>query len=215
MSNRGRLLAVLLAAAALAPLSGCMTFSDRFGGASWDKHVYVSTPDMPQTVSLIDTRTGQTVWACEIPVGSQLVIQFVQERARPGAVPVDQMQWAVMPINASFRGLTNVMPVPPAESRRLDGELRPGAALAELDRPAAPTLPAPPAAPAVVPAVAPAPAPAASTPAARTTPAGIVLPDPKQPNPDAPRRPAAPPPPPAPAPTPENPAPKDPPIDLP
>ncbi|MEM1423321.1 MAG: hypothetical protein AAGH64_04885, partial [Planctomycetota bacterium] len=48
------------------------------GGPRWsaDRYTYVSREWQPKTVSLIDTRTGETTWSVDVPVGQQLVVGF-------------------------------------------------------------------------------------------------------------------------------------------
>jgi len=116
---RGVLPAALLAAAAL---SGCY----QPGGPYWsaDTHTYWSTTWAPKTVSLLDTRTGETIWTAEVPVDKQLVMQFVEDRGRGGELP-DLMQWEIMDRGRNFGSLSNQTPVPAKHRRRVDLALRP------------------------------------------------------------------------------------------
>lgn len=111
---------VALGAILLLAASGC---SYKAGGPrqSLDRSTYRSTPHNPQTVSLIDTTKGQTLWTCEIPVGQQLVVRFVNKGTDAPARGIDTMRWALMPINSGRRTLDNEMPCPPSTARRLDG----------------------------------------------------------------------------------------------
>jgi hypothetical protein len=110
-----------LAAAALAS-SGC--YSE--GGLGWseDQYVYVSRPYQPWTVALRDTRTGQIFWTIDVPVGQQLVIDFVEGGGTPGSFTPDTMNWDLMPAGEEYKNLSSAVPVPPADSRRLDPSLR-------------------------------------------------------------------------------------------
>lgn len=103
-------------------LSGC--YSE--GGLGWseDQHVYISRPHQPWNVTIKDTRTGQDFWTVEVPVGKQLVIHFVKGGGTTDSYTPDLMEWAIMDDGAEFERLDNNMPVPPANSRRIDTALR-------------------------------------------------------------------------------------------
>lgn len=106
-----------------AGISGC---NYKPGGPleSIDRYTYTSTPYMAQNVTLIDTTKGETVWACEVPVGQQLVIKFINEGTDATARGTDVMRWSLMPIGSSQKSLENEIVCPPAPSRRVDGTLR-------------------------------------------------------------------------------------------
>lgn len=92
--------------------------------ASKDQYTFESTPTMPQSVSLIDTRSGETVWAMDIPVGQQLTILFKNTGKKANELGYDEMDWKLSVIGAPGRTLGNSMRVPPAYARRIDGSLR-------------------------------------------------------------------------------------------
>lgn len=160
----------------LVGLAACEGVPGHYPGgniASIDKYVYPSTTDLPQTVTVIDTRSGQAIWSKDIPVGQQLVMRFYAEKGDDPTNP-DRLDWQLMPIGAGGQ-MNNRFFVPPASSRRIDtafrasGELPP---VAGADQP-------PPAFESVTPAPATAPAPAAepvSEPAAEEA-APIDIPD--------------------------------------
>jgi hypothetical protein len=160
-----------LSAALLAPalLAGCSVHEAMH---------YKSTTHMPQTVTLIDTRTGESVWSCEVPVGKQLNLSFARPNRSAESDGYDEMRWAIASIGDDFGGSPSVIRVPPPSHRRLEGTLRQGpeARPAGEPRPSA-------AAPATQPAPTPAPAPAEAPKARKKAPEGIALPDPKQPAP--------------------------------
>lgn len=93
-------------------------------GYSADRFTYISNEWRPWTVSLIDTRTGETIWTVDVPVGQQLAVGF-----RPGTGPneirPDLMEWGLMPAGRRGGSLPNVVPVPDRFSRRLETTLRP------------------------------------------------------------------------------------------
>ncbi len=79
---------------------------------------------MPQTVTLVDTRTNEKMWTYEIPVGKELVMKFYKNTA-PGEHLSDSMRWEVMDVEKTSGPLDNVLPVPDQFSRRVDVEVRP------------------------------------------------------------------------------------------
>lgn len=119
--------ALLLAGAASVLLSaGCQTdyFKPRGTGFSADRFTYESTTWSPKTVELIDTRTDQTMWSVDVPVGKKLTIDFsdVPNPADP-AYP-DSMRWVVQPINRNSWGGAQSMAVPNRHGRLVQMTLR-------------------------------------------------------------------------------------------
>jgi hypothetical protein len=98
--------------------------------ASNDLHVYVSRPHSPKTVSLVNTVSGETLWSVDIPVGKQLVVRFVDDRL-DDPINSSMMKWDLMEETTDHKNLTNQMPVPGRNYRRLDLELRPAPELPE------------------------------------------------------------------------------------
>jgi len=115
---------ILLATLFTALVIGACAHKPGGSGESRDTFTYISTPHLPQTVSLIDTTRGQTLWTCEIPVGQQLVVRFVNEGTDAVARGTDVMRWSLMPIKSGRNTLDNEMVVPPATARRIDGIVR-------------------------------------------------------------------------------------------
>ena len=125
-----RLTAAAATAALLTSLlSGC-GLSYRSGwnpggsGVSVDKYTYVSEPWEPKTVELVDTRTGETLWSVDVPVGQQLAVRFYPDREKDNAYTPDLMRWDLMEAGTRFRRLENSMLVPASNARRLDMSLR-------------------------------------------------------------------------------------------
>ncbi|MBL0926683.1 MAG: hypothetical protein IBJ11_03395 [Phycisphaerales bacterium] len=203
-----RTLLLTLAAAPLG-LGGCIGE----GGALYsnDAFYYTSTAWQPKTAFLEDTRTGETIWSVDVPVGGHLRGGF-SKGTGPNIYRPDEIVWEVRSDEHTILTPENRQPCPPADARRFGFKIRP--------TPEMPNTPAPgnpfrngqtqAAAPGAAPAHAPAPArPRAAAPAT-TTPAPVA---PVQP---PPRRPKAQPAPEAePAKPAEAPRPADPPIDLP
>jgi hypothetical protein len=106
-------LSAILASATLT-LPGCRT----------EFYNYISTPDAPQTVSLKDTRTGETLWTVEVPVGRKLHVVFLQQPGRAEAQGWDEMQWDLVASDKDANFIRNTMRVPPPSARRLDVALR-------------------------------------------------------------------------------------------
>ena len=64
-------------------------------GYSGDSYTYVSRTWEPKTISVIDTRTGETIWTLELPVGKQLNLKFVTGTG-PNEYYPDEIQWKVV-----------------------------------------------------------------------------------------------------------------------
>lgn len=124
-----KMLATATLAATMLAVGGCLfpAVSGNYEGgsrASNDKHVYVSRPHSPKTVSLVNTTTSETLWTVEIPVGEQLVLQFYDKK-HDDPIMSSNMRWEVMEETTTARPLKNVMTVPGRNYRRLDLEIRP------------------------------------------------------------------------------------------
>jgi len=203
----------LFALAALGPIgftTGCHTE----GGPMWsaDRYTYVSRTWEPKTVSVIDTRTGESIWSVDIPVGQKLSVGF-SKGTGPNEYKPDEIVWEVIPEDRTFATRSNRQPCPPAHARRIEMHIRATPELPGAEMPGSPygtTAPAytpvkhtngapPPAPESDEPIV---PAPGAEPPPPMDEPA---VPAP-QPTPDAPA---------APPPAAEPPPAEDPPIDLP
>lgn len=127
-ARRTATLASIALAASAVLSSGCEGIPGNYPGgsqASIDRFTYTSTTDLPQSVALIDTRTGQTVWSKDIPVGRQLVLRFTPVESRWELTEPDRMNWAIMEIGRfGTDTLREELWVPPANARRLDVSYR-------------------------------------------------------------------------------------------
>lgn len=104
-------------------LTGCYTEGGL--GFNIDQHVYVSRPWQPWTVTLRDTRTGQEFWSMDVPVGKKLIVSFSENTGSNDKYTPDVMKWAVVDEDReTFISITNSLPCPPANSRRLEPALR-------------------------------------------------------------------------------------------
>jgi hypothetical protein len=126
----------VLVGALLAALWGGATGCYFEGGpmASADRFTYVSSSWQPKTISLIDTRTGETIWSVDVPVGKKLVIDFnPPPKDETGADPArpDVMVWDLMAPDQYFGQLKNKVRVPGPATRRVEMTLRPAPELPE------------------------------------------------------------------------------------
>ncbi len=121
--RRGVGLAAVLSAGLAVP--GCWIEGGR--GYSGDSFTYISTEHQPKTVSVIDTRTGQTVWSYEVPVGRELVMEFYEGESARAAdyLNPDILRWDDFEAGQLFGAPGKRVSVPPATARRIDVALRP------------------------------------------------------------------------------------------
>ena len=118
----GRAARLALAAAAIpaALLAGCYT--EAGFGVSRDVYTYVSRAHDPVTITIVDTRTGEEVWAREIPVNRKLVIRFLDGKGEENQQYPDLMLWEEMDPGRKGGHLPNKVAVP--STRRIDYTLR-------------------------------------------------------------------------------------------
>ncbi len=110
---------------ALAGFAGCVPgYSPGGSWASRDLYTYESTPDYPQNITVVDWTTNEKLLYVEVPVGQQLVVKFYPDHDTKNTARPDLMRWQLMPRNTSFGELTNSMPVPDYNHRRVDVTLR-------------------------------------------------------------------------------------------
>jgi hypothetical protein len=105
-------------------LGGCSAYKPGGSLASDDQFTFISEPWAPTTIALVDTRTGQTHWTVEVPVGQQVVVRFIAGE-EPDNIPLpDTMRWQLMAAGKESGQLRNAMNVPPTGARRMDVSLR-------------------------------------------------------------------------------------------
>lgn len=129
MITRSTLSRALTCSAVLALSLSAGCFGHRPGGnmSSNDFFTYESTPHMPLSVSLVDTRDGSVFWAVDVPVGQKLALGFHEERSRQADIDTpDLMRWEIYSASLRTSSLRNAMAVPPAEARRLEMVVREG-----------------------------------------------------------------------------------------
>ncbi|MBX3409259.1 MAG: hypothetical protein KF859_05170 [Phycisphaeraceae bacterium] len=88
-------------------------------------YTYRSVPDWPQTISLVNTATGETVWTCEVPVGQRLDMSFKYRAARANELGYDELTWTLVGTDTIPTGRRSTLRVPPPASRKLVTTLRP------------------------------------------------------------------------------------------
>lgn len=134
----------------LSALAGCQAYHYTAGGtmASTDQYAYESTSWMPQTVAVVDTRTGQELLVVEVPVGQKLVMNFVSKAKLRGLIGTsnetypETLRWDLWPRGQIFGEPMKTIDVPGPESRLIDVRLRPQPELPRSMQPAADTAPA-------------------------------------------------------------------------
>ncbi len=115
---------------------GCYT--EGGGQMSMDRFTYVSTPSQPKTISLVDTRTFESIWSIDVPVGQQVAVQFMKNPKNREGIPPDPyrpdlMRWSLMKAYAMGGDLDNSIAVPASGSRRLEMRLRPSPEMPDLN----------------------------------------------------------------------------------
>ncbi|MCP4759602.1 MAG: hypothetical protein GY894_03495 [Planctomycetes bacterium] len=80
-----------------------------------------STAACPKTIAIVDTRTGETVFELDIPLGEQLSIQFFEHKD-PQKHPEspDIMRYTLLPLGRWVGALDESIEVPHAWNRRID-----------------------------------------------------------------------------------------------
>jgi hypothetical protein len=124
----------------LGSMEGCRMYrpggNPFFDGPS-SATTWESTEEVPKTITVIDTRSGERIFVMEIPVGQKLVIDFVEDLGDNEVITPDLMSWEVFPSDVGYGPLTNALTVPNRWSRRIDVSIRPSSEYANpmTDRP--------------------------------------------------------------------------------
>lgn len=111
-------------AAVLAALAagGCQRYLEGGSGITDDTHTYVSTSELPKTVTLKDTTSHEVLWTVEVPVGRKLVVRFYPDRFKDNLAAPDMMRWDLIDPERNSGELANAVAVP--KSRLLEWSLR-------------------------------------------------------------------------------------------
>ncbi len=117
-------LLTLLALAAL--LSGCYSSFSPGGNSFSNNHfTYASDAWSPKSVELIDTRTGQTLWSVDVPVGKKITMKFERNLGQAETSFPDRMTWVVQNLKSnSWRGKQEMI-VPGRDARLVELSIRP------------------------------------------------------------------------------------------
>lgn len=107
---------------------------------SYDNFTYNSTSWQPKTVTLFDTRTGESLWSVDIPVGKSLNVGF-KKGSGPNEFKPDEMVWEIRPAPRLFGTRDNRVPVPPSTARRLEMTLRSAPEMPREEMPGNPYAP--------------------------------------------------------------------------
>jgi hypothetical protein len=112
------------ACAIILALGGCTTPKGGFMPYSGGPQTYYSTEMSPKSVTLIDTRTGEELFALDIPVGKQLVVDFDETGGDDPVKTPALMRYEIMELGRQFGRTRNSLTVPGQWSRRLDLTIR-------------------------------------------------------------------------------------------
>lgn len=97
---------------------GCNQYAPG-GGIARDIHPFTSYPHDLKTISLIDTRTQETLWTMDVPIGKKIVVRFKDDADTGNDNFPAEMTWKLMPADQRTGLLDNSMPVPPKGARLL------------------------------------------------------------------------------------------------
>jgi hypothetical protein len=133
-------IALLVSTLFLGSLDGCRMYTpggNPFFDGPHSATTWESTEEVPKTITLIDTRSGERIFVMEIPVGRQLVIHFIEDMGDNEVLTPDLMAWDVFPAGTGYGPLTNALTIPNRWSRRIDVAIRPSSEYASplTDRP--------------------------------------------------------------------------------
>ena len=102
---------VTVGALALTVLVGCQ------GG---ERKAYRSDAWSPKTITLLDTRTGESVVTLDVPVGKQLNMWFVKSRTTAEREGTNTLRYAFRPWGDKSTIPGTTFTVPPPSALRLD-----------------------------------------------------------------------------------------------
>lgn len=121
---RTRTMSLIAGLAAVAGAAGCYTTDGQPMPYTGAPYTYYSTEQLPLTVTIVDTRTGEPFWTLEVPVGKQFTVVFDKGKGDDPVLTPDLMRYAVFPIGTTIGRLRDGVTVPDQYSRRLDVEYR-------------------------------------------------------------------------------------------
>lgn len=166
--------------------TGCAWIDD----TSDDNYHYKSSPHMPLTITLVDTRTDEEIWSRDIPVGTGLKMSFSQNGKSDDPYGHSNMKWKVTGIADTEGERYGRLIVPTRAVRRIDVDVRESVELYQpVATPARSPEPMPETAPEPVPEPEMAPEPMPEPPAEETMPVEpeeVAQPAPTEPEPTEP-----------------------------
>ena len=111
---------------AFGSLTACFSPKGGFMPSPDGAITYYSYEMRPVTVRLMDLRSNEEVFVMDVPVGKQLVIDFLEGEGHDPVFTPDLMKWEVMPMGQQTGRIHNALAVPRAQARRLEVEYRQG-----------------------------------------------------------------------------------------
>jgi len=112
--------------AVIVATAGCYRPQGQLMNASGAASTYWSTETAPKTVRLRDLRSDEIVFTMDIPVGKQLVLDFVEGKGDDEVYTPDLMRYEVMDLGNTTGKLKSAMSVPNFSSRRIEVDIRTG-----------------------------------------------------------------------------------------
>ncbi len=100
------------------------------GGGAFDftggSQTYFSTEARPTTVTLVDSRNNEVLFAMDIPPGKQLTIDFDRGGGDDPVLRPDILRYQIFDMGTEIGKLRSSLTVPPANVRRIDVTFRSG-----------------------------------------------------------------------------------------
>lgn len=122
----GRTLAVSVALASSLVLGACHRPQGALMAATGSSQTYPSYETSPKSIHVLDLRTGEVIFAMDVPPGKQLSMDFVEGEGDDPVYTPDLMRYEVFDLGTMTGALANSMTVPGASSRRVDVFIRQG-----------------------------------------------------------------------------------------
>jgi hypothetical protein len=106
--------------------TGCHRPQGALMSYTGESYTYFSYQTLPKTVRVRDVRTGEIVFAMDIPTGKQLTIQFKPGDGDDSVHRPDLLLYQVMDMGKTTGKLRNAMSVPGASTRLIEVDVREG-----------------------------------------------------------------------------------------
>ncbi len=117
---------LVLSVMTMLALAGChMPHGGWFGGTG-SSQTYYSTEARPTTITLVDVRTGESLFAMDIPAGKQLTIVLDEGEGDDPVYRPNLLRYQIFDIGTTTGKLRSSMTVPPANVLRFDVSFREG-----------------------------------------------------------------------------------------